>query len=190
MKPIAILHEHPDWFRPLFTELDKRGVPYQRLDAAEHRYDPQETSVPWSLVFNRASPSAYLRGRIQSTFHTLHWLRHLERIGVPVMNVLESLVTDPGELRFCAAFLYRRTSLLQRSPGLGQRRALLSQRGGHLWHFQLGDGLSRSHVVAEIDVNRLEVARDFCIDHHLFIGGQVSREVDSIGQIAPLRFRG
>src|SRR5438552_2016570 len=37
-------------------------------------------------VFNRASPSAYLRGHRQSTFHTLHWLRHLERIGIPVVN--------------------------------------------------------------------------------------------------------
>jgi biotin carboxylase len=35
---------------------------------------------------NRASPSAYLRGHRQSTFHTLHWLRHLERLGVPVVN--------------------------------------------------------------------------------------------------------
>ena len=86
MKPIAILHEHPDWFRPLFAELDKRKVPYQRLDAAAHLYDPHEREVPWSLVFNRASPSAYLRGRVQTTFHTLHWLRHLERIGVPVVN--------------------------------------------------------------------------------------------------------
>jgi predicted ATP-grasp superfamily ATP-dependent carboligase len=42
--------------------------------------------VPYSLVVNRASPSAYLRGHGQSTFHTLHWLRHLERLGVPVVN--------------------------------------------------------------------------------------------------------
>ena len=54
MKPIAIYHEHPDWFRPLFAELDRRAVPYERLDAAAHTYDPAETSVPWSLVFNRA----------------------------------------------------------------------------------------------------------------------------------------
>ncbi len=86
MKPIAIYHEHPDWFRPLFTELERRAIPSVRLDAAAHRYDPAERSVPWSLVFNRASPSAYLRGHGQSTFHTLHWLRHLERLGVPVVN--------------------------------------------------------------------------------------------------------
>lgn len=84
--PIAIYHEHPDWFRPLFAELERRDIPYVRLDAAAHRYDPSEREVPYSLVFNRASPSAYLRGNAQTTFYTLHWLRHLERIGVPVVN--------------------------------------------------------------------------------------------------------
>ena len=86
MRPIAVYHEHPDWFKPLFTELDRRGLPYVRLDAAAHRFDPFERTSPYSLVVNRASPSAYLRGHGQSTFHTLHWLRHLERLGVPVVN--------------------------------------------------------------------------------------------------------
>jgi glutathione synthase/RimK-type ligase-like ATP-grasp enzyme len=86
MKPIAIYHEHPDWFRPLFAELDRRKLPYVRLDASAHSYDPAETEVPWSVVVNRASPSAYLRGNAQSTFHTLNYFRHLERIGVPVIN--------------------------------------------------------------------------------------------------------
>lgn len=86
MRPIAIYHEHPDWFKPLFAELDRRGLPYVRLDAARHEYDPSETKVPYSLVVNRASPSAYLRGHATTTFHTLHWLRHLERLGVPVVN--------------------------------------------------------------------------------------------------------
>jgi hypothetical protein len=84
--PIAIFHEHPDWFRPLFAELDRRDIPYVRLDAAAHTFDPSERSVPYSLVFNRASPSAYLRGHAQSIFYTLHWLRHVERLGVPVVN--------------------------------------------------------------------------------------------------------
>ena len=84
--PIAIYYEHPDWFRPLFAELDRREIPYVRLDASAHSYDPSETQSPYSLVFNRASPSAYTRGHAQVTFHTLSWLRHLERIGVPVVN--------------------------------------------------------------------------------------------------------
>ena len=86
MQPIAVYHEHPDWFKPLFAELDRRGLPYVRLDAAAHVFDPSEKTAPYSLVVNRASPSAYLRGHRQSTFHTLHWLRHLERLGVPVVN--------------------------------------------------------------------------------------------------------
>ena len=86
IKPIAIYHEHPDWFKPLFAELDRRGIPYVRLDAAAHAWDPAERESPYSLVVNRASPSAYLRGNAQSTFHTLHWLKHLERLGVPVIN--------------------------------------------------------------------------------------------------------
>lgn len=86
MKPFAIFHEHPDWFRPLFAELDRREIPYARLDAASHRYDPAARETPYSLVFNRASPSAYLRGHAQTIFYTLHWLRHLERTGVPVVN--------------------------------------------------------------------------------------------------------
>ncbi|HEX4468815.1 MAG TPA: hypothetical protein VH080_04735 [Gemmatimonadaceae bacterium] len=87
-KPLAIYHEHPDWFKPLFAELERRGVAYERLDAASHSFDPAETieDIPFSLVFNRASPSAYLRGHAQSTFYTLHWLRHLERLGVPTVN--------------------------------------------------------------------------------------------------------
>jgi biotin carboxylase len=84
--PIAIYHEHPDWFRPLFAELDRRDISYVRLDAAAHRYDPAESASPYSLVFNRASPSAYLRGHAQTTFYTLHWLRHLARLKVPVIN--------------------------------------------------------------------------------------------------------
>jgi hypothetical protein len=86
MQQIAIYHEHPDWFKPLFAELDRRGLPYLRLDAAAHLFDPSEDDVPYSLVVNRASPSAYLRGHRQSTFHTLHWLRHLDRVGIPVVN--------------------------------------------------------------------------------------------------------
>jgi len=84
--PIAVYHEHPDWFRPLFAELERRGIPHVRLDAASHRFDPSESAAPYSLVVNRASPSAYLRAHAQSTFYTLHWLRHLERLGVPVVN--------------------------------------------------------------------------------------------------------
>ncbi|HEY0134320.1 MAG TPA: hypothetical protein VGB85_09580 [Nannocystis sp.] len=87
MLPIAIYYEHPDWFRPLLAELARRGVPYVELDAAVHRFDPQDPApLSYAAVFNRASPSAYLRGRPQVIHYTQAWLRHLERRGVPVIN--------------------------------------------------------------------------------------------------------
>ena len=81
-KPFAIYHEHPDWFRPLFAELERRDIPFVRLDPRAHLFDPAETESPYSLVFNRMSPSAYLRGGVQGMFFTVAYLAHLERLGV------------------------------------------------------------------------------------------------------------
>ena len=61
---LGVLFEHPDWFVPLFAELDRRELPYLPIPADALRYDPAATSAPYSLVFNRMSPSAYLRGQI------------------------------------------------------------------------------------------------------------------------------
>ena len=72
-RPIGIYYEHPDWFRPLFAELDRRGMP---LRAARRRpgtatTPPTATARQFGLVFNRMSPSAYLRGRGHSILYTL-----------------------------------------------------------------------------------------------------------------------
>jgi glutathione synthase/RimK-type ligase-like ATP-grasp enzyme len=85
-KPIAIFYEHPDWFRLLFAELDRRGTPYLAIDSAQHQYDPDEKEAPFALLFNRTSPSAYLRNHGQAIFYTLNYLEHLERLGVRVIN--------------------------------------------------------------------------------------------------------
>src|SRR5436190_9135071 len=86
LKPIAIYYEHPDWFRPLFAELERRDTPYLAIDAARHQYDPDDIESDYSLLFNRMSPSAYLRGHGQGIFYTLNYLEHLERNGVRVIN--------------------------------------------------------------------------------------------------------
>lgn len=96
-RPIAIYYEHPDWFRPLFQELDRRGVPYVRLDAANHRFDAADDRPAYSLVFNRMSPSAYLRGHGNAIFYTLHYLAHLKRHGVRVVNGYDAYVTETSK---------------------------------------------------------------------------------------------
>src|ERR1700760_4105823 len=86
MLPIAIYHEHPDWFKPLFAALDNRQLSYIRLNPAAHQFAIEESKPDFSLFFNRMSPSAYLRDGIQGMFYTLYYLKHLETLGVPVVN--------------------------------------------------------------------------------------------------------
>jgi len=85
-KPIAIYYEHPDWFRPLFQQLDERGVPWLKIDARHHNYDVASEELEYSLLFNRMSPSAWLRGLGHGVFYTLNYLAHLEGKGVRVVN--------------------------------------------------------------------------------------------------------
>ena len=86
-KPIAVYYEHPDWYRPLFAELERRGIPTLPIDARTHLYDVAEESVPFGMLFNRMSPSAYLRSPGgHGIFYTLGYLAHLERLGVRTVN--------------------------------------------------------------------------------------------------------
>src|ERR1700720_1221320 len=85
-RPIAIYYEHPDWFRPLFAELDTRRINYVKLDASRHSYDPNAGGVDFSLFVNRMSASAYLRGNGQGIFFTHGYLAHLQECGVRVIN--------------------------------------------------------------------------------------------------------
>jgi len=84
-KGIAIYFEHPTWFEPLFLALDRRGLEYEKIDAATHSYDPEAAPV-YDLLFNRMSASAYLRGNASAIFYTRAFLANLERAGVRVIN--------------------------------------------------------------------------------------------------------
>jgi hypothetical protein len=98
-KPVAILYEHPLWFEPLFAELDRRGVPYERVHASRLAFDPDERETPYSLVVNRMSPSAWTRGNGGAIFHTLHYLAHLDAIGAPVLNGLRAYELELSKAR-------------------------------------------------------------------------------------------
>lgn len=115
-RPIAIYYEHPDWFRLLFAELARRKLAFVRVEAGLHEYDPEETDSGYSLLFNRMSPSAYLRGNGQGIFYTLNYLEHLERLGTRVINGYD-------------AFRFETSKALQlsllKSLGLAYPRALV-----------------------------------------------------------------
>ena len=97
--PIAVFYEHPEWFRPLFATLDRRGLPYVRLQADQHRFDPSATRVPYSLVVNRMSASSYLRGHTNAIFQAQQYLEYLEALGVPVVNGSQAYALDTSKAR-------------------------------------------------------------------------------------------
>jgi glutathione synthase/RimK-type ligase-like ATP-grasp enzyme len=97
MSPIAVYHEHPDWFKPLFEELNKRGLPYVRLNPAAHQFAIEEPAPDFSLFFNRMSPSAYLREGAQGIFYTLNYLRHLEYHRIPVVNGYQAFTYETSK---------------------------------------------------------------------------------------------
>jgi hypothetical protein len=93
--PIAIYYEQPNWFKPLFAELDRRGVQYVKLHAPEHSFAPEShPEQEYALVFNRMSPSAWNRDHGDQIFYTLGFLEHLERRGVRVINGLKAYRTE------------------------------------------------------------------------------------------------
>ncbi len=85
MKPIGIFYEHPEWFRPLFKKLDEKGLPYEKIHAGFHHYNPL-SEPPYSLVINRVSSSSYLRGHTQAIFYANDFIGYLEAEGVKVIN--------------------------------------------------------------------------------------------------------
>ena len=109
-KPIAIYYEHPEWFKPLFAELERRGIAFDHLLAHQHSFDPAQRESPYSLVVNRMSPSAFTRGHTQGISYTLQYLAYLKEIEANVLNGYDAYVFEFSKAR--------QLSLLQ---GLGLR---------------------------------------------------------------------
>jgi glutathione synthase/RimK-type ligase-like ATP-grasp enzyme len=85
MPDLVILHEHPEWQKPLFSALDRRGFSYAPFDLKRAAYDPE--AVPEArLYFNQASPSAYVRDNPRAVPLALSLIRALEMNGARVLN--------------------------------------------------------------------------------------------------------
>jgi glutathione synthase/RimK-type ligase-like ATP-grasp enzyme len=102
-KRLAIYYEHPEWFRALFAELEKRGVPFEKIDAASHFYNPKEAN-DFSLLFNRMSASAYLRGHGNAVFYTRGFLASLEKSGARVVNGFDAFEIETSKALQIALF--------------------------------------------------------------------------------------
>jgi hypothetical protein len=82
---LVVLFEHPEWQKPLFAALDRRGIRYAAFDLKRAAFDPDR--VPDApLYFNQASPSAYVRGNTRAVPFALSLIRSLELGGARVLN--------------------------------------------------------------------------------------------------------
>ncbi|MCA6440590.1 MAG: hypothetical protein IM562_13420 [Chitinophagaceae bacterium] len=193
MLPIAIYYEHPDWFKPLFTELEKRGLPYEKIDAVNHQFDIADNTRKYSLVFNRMSPSAYLRNGTQGIFYTQSYLKFLEDNSVPTINGYKafqyetskanqlSLIQKLG-FKYPKAKVVNHTSqLIRATNGLRFPVVVKANIGGS------GAGIVKYNSEASLTEDILQNQIDFGIDHTALVqeyiparGGYITR-VETLG---------
>ena len=82
---LIVLHEHPEWQKPLFSALARRGVAFEPFDVTQAAFG-NEDAPRAPLYFNQASPSAYLRGNTRAVPFNLAYMRTLEQLGARVLN--------------------------------------------------------------------------------------------------------
>lgn len=85
MHDLVVLYEHPEWQKPLFAALEKRGVDFGTIDLKRAAFDP-DAAPQAKLYFNQASPSAYVRGNTRAVPYALSLMRSLELGGARVLN--------------------------------------------------------------------------------------------------------
>ena len=82
---LLVIHEHPEWQKPLFDALQRRGISFAAYDLKRNAFDPAH--LPRArLYFNQASPSAYVRGNTRAVPLALSLMRSLEAGGARVLN--------------------------------------------------------------------------------------------------------
>lgn len=98
-RPIAIYYEHPDWFAPLFDELDRRSVAYVKLHAAAMIHDPGERTAPYSLLVNRVSAYPSGGSHPELVLYVPQYLAYLEALGVRVINGHDAFLVGASKSR-------------------------------------------------------------------------------------------
>ncbi|MBI4891436.1 MAG: hypothetical protein HY821_12490 [Acidobacteria bacterium] len=98
MARLAILYEHPHWFKPLFEELHRAGVAFEEWHAGALAYDLEESEYP-DLVLNRMSPSAVWRGHGHGQFAVRDLLSVLEERRVAVVNGSRAYELEVSKVR-------------------------------------------------------------------------------------------
>jgi glutathione synthase/RimK-type ligase-like ATP-grasp enzyme len=111
---LVVLFEHPEWQKPLFSALERRGVRFAAFDLKRGCFDPDRLPEA-PLYFNQASPSAYVRGNTRAVPLALSLMRSLELGGARVLN---------GSRAFALELSKSAQAALMRQLGIAHPRTL------------------------------------------------------------------
>ena len=164
---LIVIHEHPEWQKPLFEALDKRGISYAPFDLKQAAFSNVEEPAA-RLYFNQASPSAYLRGNARAVPLALAYLRTLERRGRRVLNGADVFALELSK-SVQATLLQTLGIDTPRSITFNDVSALRRHAGSIAWPALLkpdqGGSGARIHVVGSLE----EVERLFEADPALWL---------------------
>jgi glutathione synthase/RimK-type ligase-like ATP-grasp enzyme len=150
---LIVIHEHPEWQKPLFAALERRGVrfePFNVTQAAFSNIEPPRAR----LYFNQASPSAYIRGNTRAVPLALAYMRTLERLGARVLNGADVFALELSK-SVQAALLHTLGIDTPRSITFNEPSALRAYEGQIAWPAVLkpdqGGSGARIQVVESIE---------------------------------------
>lgn len=150
---LVIIHEHPEWQKPLFAALDRRGVSYGVFNVTATAFGNDEMPDA-KLYFNQASPSAYVRGNTRAVPLALAYMRTLEQRGARVLNGSEVFALELS--KSVQATMLRRMGIdTPRSITFNDPRALRSYEQALPWPALIkpdqGGSGARIQVVSTVD---------------------------------------
>jgi hypothetical protein len=104
MADLAVFYEHPQWFEPLFRELDRRGVDWTPIRIQDHTFDPADLRLPAPVILSRLAMSSFLRQDEHALFYSVAALGHWEGLGARVVNGTRVLAYDLSKARQLSLF--------------------------------------------------------------------------------------
>ncbi|MEL6254468.1 MAG: alpha-L-glutamate ligase [Bacteroidota bacterium] len=90
MPKIYILHENPEWLKPITAGLSRMKVPYEDWDLSEGSI-PLNSHPPAGVFYNKMSASSFSRGHLHAKDLTAPILAWLEMHGRRVVNKRRAL---------------------------------------------------------------------------------------------------
>ena len=170
-KSIAIFYEHPEWFNPLFVELERRDIPHQKLSVHDHFFDPTKRHLPYDLVVNRVSAFPSTTVQPEVVFYVQQYLAYLESLGTPVINglypfsvglskAMQLNIFEELNLRYPkSTVIYHQRQALAAAAGLTFPIVLKPNIGGS------GAGIRKFETMGELEAVVNTEILDLGVDH-------------------------